>query len=130
LFSQLHHVNISTVICNFHYDITHFLVSQKVDGFQLKVFCSVLFCRLARNLIARFECSISKFQGFMHIVWPLPSVQVLPCSQLIFPSKQKSLKNQFLSHSESKFYQINSLNPAHQDLSNNTKDTFQFLQKI
>jgi hypothetical protein len=46
---------------------------------------------------------------------------VLPCSQLTFPSKtwflkiylnfqqQKSLKNQYLSHSESRSYQINSI---------------------
>jgi hypothetical protein len=46
---------------------------------------------------------------------------VLPCPQLIFPSKtwffgiylnfqqQKSLKNQYLPHSESKSYQINSI---------------------
>jgi hypothetical protein len=46
---------------------------------------------------------------------------VLPCSQLIFPSKtwffgiylnfylQISFKNQYLPHSESKFYQINSM---------------------
>jgi hypothetical protein len=32
---------------------------------------------------------------------------------------QKSLKNQYLK--------LNPLNPAHQDLSNNTKSTFQFL---
>jgi hypothetical protein len=45
-------------------------------------------------------------------------------------SGQKSLKNQYLPHSESKSYQKNSINPAHQDLSNNTKATFQFLQKF
>jgi hypothetical protein len=38
---------------------------------------------------------------------------------------QKLLQNQYFPHSESKFYQINSIN---QDLSNNTKGTFQFLQ--
>jgi len=67
-----------------------------------------------------------------------PSVtQVLPHPQLISPSKtwffgiylnlqwQKLLQNQYFPHSESKFYQINSIN---QDLSNNTKGTFQFLQ--
>ncbi len=101
-----------------------------MGGFQLKVFCFALFCRVARNPIARFECSISKFQGFMYIVWSLPSVQVLPHSQPIFPSKQKSLKNQCLSHSESKSYQINSWNPAHQDVSSNTKGTFQFLRNF
>jgi hypothetical protein len=49
------------------------------------------------------------------------SLQVIPHSQLIFPSKawffrvylnfqqQKSLKNQYLPHSESKSYQINSI---------------------
>jgi hypothetical protein len=54
-------------------------------------------------------------------MWPVPLAQVLPCPQLIFPSKtwfsgiyfnfqlQKSLKDQFLPHSESKSYQINSI---------------------
>jgi len=42
----------------------------------------------------------------------------------------KSLKNQYLPHSKSKSYQINSINPAHQGLSNNTKGTFQFLQNF
>jgi hypothetical protein len=49
------------------------------------------------------------------------NLQVLPRSQLIFPSKtwffgiyfnfqwQKSLENQYLPHSESKSYQINSI---------------------
>jgi hypothetical protein len=72
-------------------------------------------------------------------VWPVLLAQVLPRPQLIFPSKtwffgiylnfqwQKSLKNQYLPHSESKSYQIN---PAHQHLSNNTKGTFQFLQNL
>jgi hypothetical protein len=77
-------------------------------------------------------------------VWPVPLAQVLPLFQLIFPSKtwflgiylgfqqQKSLKNQYLRHSGSKSYQINSIesNPAHQDLSNNTKGTFQFLRNF
>ncbi len=48
------------------------------------------------------------------LVWPVPLAQVLPCPQLIFPFKtwffgiylnfqrQKSLENQYLSHSESK----------------------------
>jgi hypothetical protein len=64
---------------------------------------------------------------------------VLSRPQLSFPSKtwffgiywnfqqQKSLNNQYLSHSEFKSYQINPLNPAHQDLSNSTKRTFQSL---
>ncbi len=45
---------------------------------------------------------------------------------------QKSLeKSIYLPHSESKSYQIKiPLNPAHQDLSNNTKGTFQFLQNF
>jgi hypothetical protein len=61
--------------------------------------------------------------GIMHRVhtsW-MVSLQVLPRPQLIFPSKnwffgiyfnfqqQKSLKNQYLPHSESKSYQINSI---------------------
>ncbi len=55
------------------------------------------------------------------LVWHVPLAQVLPCSQLIFPSKtwffgtylkiqwQKSLLNQYLPHSESTSYQINSI---------------------
>ncbi len=43
---------------------------------------------------------------------------------------KKSLKNQYLPHSESKSYQINSINPAHQGLSNSTKGTFQFLRNF
>ncbi len=55
----------------------------------------------------------------MRLVWHVPLAQVLPCPQLIFPSKikflviylnfqfQKSLKNQYLPHSESKSYKIN-----------------------
>jgi hypothetical protein len=73
------------------------------------------------------------------LVWPVPLAQVLPRPKLIFPSKtwvfriylnfqqQKSLKNRYLPHSESKSYQINSIKSSHQDLSNNTKGTFQFL---
>jgi len=53
--------------------------------------------------------------------WPVPLAQVLPRPQLIFPSEtwffgiclnfqqQKSLRNQYLPHSESKSYQINSI---------------------
>jgi hypothetical protein len=70
----------------------------------------------------------------------VPLAQLLPHPQLIFPFKtwifgiylnfqwQKSLKNQYLSHFESKSYQINSSNPAHEDLSNNTVGTVQFLR--
>jgi hypothetical protein len=55
------------------------------------------------------------------LVWPVPSTQMLPHPQVIFPSetwffgiylnfqRQKSFKNQYLSHSESKSYQINSI---------------------
>jgi hypothetical protein len=81
--------------------------------------------------------------GFEYLlVWPVPLAQVLQHPQLDFPSKtwffgiylnfqwQKSLKNKYLPHSESKSYQIIPLNPAHQDLSNNTKGTFQFLQNF
>jgi hypothetical protein len=62
--------------------------------------------------------------------------------QLIFPSKtwffgiylnfqwQKSLKNQYLPHSESKSNQISSIKSAHQALFNNTKGTFQCLQNF
>ncbi len=55
------------------------------------------------------------------LVWPALLAQVFPRPQLIFPFKtwflgiylnfqqQKSLKNQYLPHSESKSYQINSM---------------------
>ncbi len=42
----------------------------------------------------------------------------------------KSFINQYLPHSESKSYHKNFINCTHQDLSNNTKSTFQFFQKI
>ncbi len=54
-------------------------------------------------------------------MWPVPLAQVLSRPQLIFPSKtwffgiylnfqgQKSLKNHYLSHFDSKSYQINSI---------------------
>jgi len=45
--------------------------------------------------------------------------------------QQKSLLNQYLPHFESKSYQINSIKSCpHQDLSNNTKGTFQFLRNF
>jgi hypothetical protein len=44
--------------------------------------------------------------------------------------RQKSLLNQYLPHSESKSYQINSIKSSHQDLSNNTRGTFQILQSF
>jgi hypothetical protein len=80
--------------------------------------------------------STMQFSG--QLVWHVPLALALPHPQLIFPFKtwffgiylnfqqQKSLKNQYLSHSESKSYQIIPLNPAYQDLSNDTKGTFQF----
>ncbi len=68
-------------------------------------------------------------------------IEVLPRPQLI-PSKtwflgiylnfqrQKSLKNQYLPHSESKSYQINFIKSYLADLPNNTKGTFWFLKKF
>jgi len=75
-------------------------------------------------------------------VWPVSLAQVLPRTQLIFPFKtwffgiylnfqrQKSLQNQYLPHSESKSYETNSIKSSHQDLSNNTKGTFQILRNF
>jgi hypothetical protein len=67
------------------------------------------------------------------------SVQVLPHSQLFFPSKTWYFKN-YLNFQQQKSFKMNipyilnpnlakliPLNPAHQDLSNNTKGTFQLL---
>ncbi len=62
----------------------------------------------------------AKYERKSCLNW-MVSLQVVPHSQLIFPFKtwffgiylnfqwQKSLKNQYLPHSESKFYQINSI---------------------
>jgi hypothetical protein len=68
---------------------------------------------------------------------------VVPRPQLIFLPKtwffgiylnfqwQKSFLNQYLPHSESKSYQMNSIkSSAHQDLSENTEGTFQFFQNF
>jgi hypothetical protein len=77
-------------------------------------------------------------------VSPLQSAQVFPCPQLIFPSKtwcfrisiwifsgRYHLKNQYLPHSGSKSYQINYIKScASRSFSNNTKETFQFLQNF
>jgi hypothetical protein len=70
-------------------------------------------------------------------VWPVPLAQVLPHPQLIFPSKTWVFWNLFefsaaeiTKKSISPTFWIQTLiplNPAHQDLSNNTKGTFQFL---
>ncbi len=80
------------------------------------------------------------------IVWPVPLAQVLPHPQLIFPSKtwffgiylnfqrQKSLQNQYLPHSESKSYQINSIKScssrSFQQHQRHTKGTFPIPLKI
>jgi len=69
-------------------------------------------------------------------------LQMLSHSQPIFPSKtwffgiylnfqqQKSLKHQYLPHSESKYYQINSIKSCSSRSFQNTKGSFQFLQKF
>jgi len=75
-------------------------------------------------------------------MWLVPLAQALPRPQLIFPSKtwffqiylnfqwQKSLQNQYLTHFESKSYQINSIKSSHQNIFKNIKGTFQFLQNF
>ncbi len=74
------------------------------------------------------------------MVTSVACAQVLSCPQLIFPSKtwffgiylnfqwQKSLQNQYLSHSESKSYQINSVKSCSSRLSNNTKGAFHYFK--
>jgi hypothetical protein len=48
-----------------------------------------------------------------------------------FSAAKITYKNQYLPHYESKAYQINiPINPAHQDLSNDTKGTLQFFQNF
>jgi hypothetical protein len=72
------------------------------------------------NLI--FNLYLFRIMFFKYIlVWPVPLAQVLPRPWLIFPSKtwllgiylnfqwQKSAKNQYFPHSESKSYHINSI---------------------
>jgi hypothetical protein len=66
-------------------------------------------------------CAHPKVLFHVTLVWPVPLTQVFSHLQLIFPSKtwffgiylnfqwQKSFKNQYLPHSESKSYQINSI---------------------
>jgi len=70
-------------------------------------------------------------------VWPMPLAKVWTCPQLIFPSKTwfcgislyhfKTNVSHILNPNLTKYFP---LNPTHQDLSNNTNDTFQFLQKF
>jgi hypothetical protein len=72
-------------------------------------------------------------------VWPVLLAQVLPCPQLIFPSKT-CFSEIYLNFHGRNHFKINSshilnpnltkqipLNPAHQELSNKTKGAFQFL---
>jgi hypothetical protein len=68
-----------------------------------------------------FHDRTGSFMERPFVVWSVLLAQVLPRPQLIFPSKtwfseiylnfqlQKSLKNQYLPHSESKSYQTNSI---------------------
>jgi hypothetical protein len=68
-----------------------------------------------------YFCWHSEVLFHVTLVWPVPLTQVFPHPQVIFPYKtwffgiylsfqrQKSFKNQHLSHSESKSYQINSI---------------------
>jgi len=70
------------------------------------------------------------------------AAQLLPRPQLIFPSKtwflgiylnfqqQKSLKNQYLSYSKSKSYQINSIKYCSSRLSQQYQSPFQFLRNF
>ncbi len=83
----------------------------------------------------------AKYERKSCLDW-MVSLQVLSHSKLIFLSKncfsgiylnfkrQKSLKNQYLPHFESKSYQVNSIKSGYQDLSNNTKGMFQLLQNF
>ncbi len=72
-------------------------------------------------LVLILKSSATKSLFYYRLVWPVALAQVLPRTQLIFPSKtwffgiylnfqrQKSLQNQYLPHSESKSYQTNSI---------------------
>ncbi len=75
-------------------------------------------------------------------MWPVLLAQVLPPPQLIFPSRTWFL-GIYLNFEGRNHVKINishilnpnltkliPLNPAHQDLSNNTKGTFQLLRKF
>ncbi len=76
------------------------------------------------------------------LVWPVLLTQVLPCPQLIFPSKTWFLEfiwifscRNHLKINISHILNLNLakwfiLNPPHQDLSNNTKGTLQFLRNF
>jgi hypothetical protein len=64
-------------------------------------------CRRRSALLSRQHIEVPlgiRSWLWLQLVWPVHSPQVLPCPQLIFPSKnlvQKSLKNKYLPHSES-----------------------------
>jgi hypothetical protein len=96
-------------------------ISQPFEMVLLKLIIPSL---LQPHIILPFKnppVSLSFVFIYTKVVWPVLLVQVLPRPQLIFPSKtwffgiylnfqwQKSLKNQYLPHSESKSYQINSI---------------------
>ncbi len=67
------------------------------------------------------------------LVWPVPLAQVLPGPQLILGENLRGIGMWLwccwkdLDEQDLMKIQINSLNLAHRDLSNNTKATFQFL---
>ncbi len=78
-------------------------------------------------------------RGLLYLIW-MVNIQMLPCPQLIFPSKftwffgiylnyqqQKSLKNQYLPPSESKSYQINSIKSCSSRSFQEHQIMFQFL---
>ncbi len=70
------------------------------------------------------------------LVWPVPLAQVLPGPQLILGENLRGIGMWLwccwkdLDEQDLMKIQINSLNLAHWDLSNNTKATFQFLLRF
>jgi hypothetical protein len=82
----------------------------------------------------------AKYERKSWLNW-MVTLQVLSGSRPIFPSKtwffriylnfqrQKSLKNQYFPNSESKSYQVNSIKSCSSRSFQNTKGSFQFLQK-
>ncbi len=92
-----------------------------------------IFCNVCIDFL-----NVAKYERKSYLDW-MVSLQVLPRSQLIFPSKtwffliyldfqrHNSPKNQYFRHSKSKSYQLNSIKSSHQNLSKNTKGTFQVL---
>jgi len=111
--------------CSFHY--LHLCFNYKIKNLISLIPSSMQNLSNASIILTSVACAICPSVTMSSTDF---SFQNLVFGIYLNFQQQKSLKNQYLSHSESKSYQINSIKSSHQDLSNNTKGTFQFLRNF